>query len=70
MWCILCRLARPKLRKRICRSGFVEALITLVSWYDQMTRQRCIVAMVKLADGDGMRPRLVEEGAVPALINL
>ena len=35
-----------------------------------MTRQRCIVAMVKLADGDGMRPRLVEEGAVPALINL
>ena len=68
---ILCRLASDQAaQKEFVDLGLLQALITLVSWYDQMTRQRCIVAMVKLADGDGMRPRLVEEGAVPALINL
>ena len=68
---ILCRLASDQsCAKEFVDLGLLQALITLVSWYDQMTRQRCIVAMVKLADGDGMRPRLVEEGAVPALINL
>jgi hypothetical protein len=68
---ILCRLASDQsCAKQFVDLGLLQALITLVSWYDQLTRQRCIVAMVKLADGDGMRPRLVEEGAVPALINL
>ena len=52
------------------QAGLLQSLISLIHWTDQETRQRCIVAMCSLADGQGMRSRLVDEGAVPALISL
>ena len=56
--------------QKLVQAGLLQSLISLIHWTDQKTRQRCIVAMCSLADGQGMRSRLVDEGAVPALISL
>ena len=69
---LLCRLSGDKsIVERLVKAGLFSALIAQAHTNDRNTKERCVVTISLMADGDThIREALVEQGALPILMDM